>query len=81
MKTFIIFFLSLAAILVGAIFTGGQQPDAVLLFAGIFAASLAAWTARQYHRKFHPLTTARPLRLPLQNIHREKAPPSHRIAA
>lgn len=81
MKTFIIFSLSLAAILVGAIFTGGQQPDAVLLLAGIFAASLTAWTARQYDREFLPLTRARPLRLPLQNIRREQAPPSHRIAA
>ena len=81
MKTLITFFVSLAALLVSAIFTSGQMPDVALVFASLFSASLATWTVQQYDRKFLPLTRTRPLRLLLDIDRSDNAPDSRRLAA
>ena len=81
MKTVITFLLSLTIILTGVIVIDGQTPDVVLIVASIFAASLAAWTMRQYERKYFPLTAERPLHLPLVTTHRANPPPARRLAA
>lgn len=81
MKTFILFLLALSALLVVAIFTTGRIPDAALSLASAFSASLAAWTLRQYDRKFHPLVRSRLLRPTLGNIRREPPASPRRLAA
>ena len=65
MKTLLIFFLTLAALLAGVINLGRQIPDAAIILANAIAASLTAWTVKQYERKFPPLTRVQPLHLPV----------------
>ena len=81
MKTFILFFLTLGALLAGAILIGGQHPGFALVFASVFTAGLAGWTGQLYEKKFLPLTREQPLRVPLRNARREPPAPPHRLAA
>ena len=81
MKTLIHFLLTLVALLVGANLINGQLPGVVLVFAGVFAASLTVWTKRQYDRKFLPLARTRPLRLPQVHTRRDQPAPPRRLAA
>ena len=81
MKTLLLFFFALSASLAGAILTTGRIPDAALVFASAFVATLATWTLRQYDRKYYPLTRARLLRPTLGDARRETPAPPRRVAA
>ena len=81
MKTLLIFFLTLATLLAGVIILGRPIPDAALILANAIAASLTAWTARQYERKFPPLTRVQPLHLPVRSDRCKPPAPPHRVAA
>ena len=81
MKTLLTFFFVLTATLAGAILTTGLIPDAAMIFASGFTATLAAWTLQQYDRKFYPLTRARLVHPTLGDTRREATAPPHRRAA
>jgi positive regulator of sigma E activity len=81
MKSLLIFFLTLAALLAGVIILGRQIPDAAIVLANSIAASLTAWTARQYDRKFPPLTRVQPLHLPVRDARRKPPAPPRQVAA
>jgi len=81
MKTLFIFFFTFVALLAGSTLIGGQWPDAALVFAGAFAASLTVWTVRQYDREFRSFTRVPPLQLPMGPAQRKPAAPPRRLAA
>jgi hypothetical protein len=81
MKTFLQFLFTLTALLAGALRTNGRIPDATEVLASAIAASLTAWTFRQYDRKFIPLVRIGRLRLRLVEARRETPAPPLRLAA
>lgn len=81
MKVFLIFIATLIGILCGATFVTGNLPDAALIFAAIIPASLIAWTAQQYERKYPPLFRAQILRPTSEEVNRRQRKPVRRIAA
>jgi uncharacterized membrane protein YqjE len=83
MKTFLQFLLTLSALLAGAFLTNGRVPGAapVLVLASAIAASLTAWTLRQYERKFIPLIRTGRWQLRLVEAGRQPPAPPLRLAA
>jgi len=71
MKTLLLFFFVLTSLLAGAFFTTHQIPDVALLMACAVAASITAWTLRQYERTYKPLTRFSPMRLRMLDGRRE----------
>ena len=81
MKTLLLFLFALSVSLTGATLTTGRTPDAALVFASIFSATLTAWTLRQYDRKYYPLTRARLVRPASGDVRRKTPAPPRRVAA
>jgi hypothetical protein len=81
MKTLLLFLFALSASLAGASFTTGRIPDAALIFASVFSATLTAWTLQQYDRQYFPLTRERLLRPTLSDTRRETTARPRRLAA
>jgi uncharacterized membrane protein len=81
MKTYLLFLFTLSALLAGGYLANGRIPGATLVIASAIAASLTAWTLRQYERKFVPLIRVSPWRLRLVGTGRRPPAPPFRLAA
>ena len=81
MKTLLLFLFALGTSLAGAKLTTGRNPDAALIFASAYSATLVAWTLRQYDRKYLALTRERLLRPTLSDTRHEANARPRRLAA
>jgi hypothetical protein len=80
MKTALLSLLT-ATLLGFAAIASGRQFDAADFFSIAFTAGLVAWTVNQYSRELRPLTTARPIRLPISPAAARLVKPAARLAA